>query len=74
MAQVDYKELKKDGFMKQVQKDRFSLRLRIVGGQIQGGQLKKVYEIAEKYGHGYIHMTSSKAQRYPLLSWKMWRL
>ena len=34
MAQVDYKALKKGGFMRQIQKDRFSLRLRSVGGQI----------------------------------------
>jgi len=34
MAKVDYKSLKKGGFMKQVQKDRFSMRLRSVGGQI----------------------------------------
>lgn len=67
MAQVDYKELKKGGFMKQVQKDRFSLRLRIVGGQIQAEQLKKVYEIAEKYGQGHIHMTSRQSIEIPYI-------
>ena len=65
MAQVDYKELKKGGFMRQVQKDHFSLRLRIVGGQIQAEQLLKVYEIAQKYGHGYIHMTSRQSIEIP---------
>jgi len=48
VANVDYKELKKGGFMKQVDKDRFSLRLRIVGGQIKAEQLAKVNEIAQK--------------------------
>ncbi|MCX8129320.1 MAG: 4Fe-4S binding protein [Clostridia bacterium] len=67
MAQADYKELKKGGFMKQVQKDRFSLRLRIVGGQIQTEQLKKVYEIAEKYGQGYVHMTSRQSMEIPFI-------
>jgi len=47
VANVDYKELKKGGFMKQVDKDRFSLRLRIVGGQIKAEQLAKVNEIAQ---------------------------
>lgn len=67
MAKIDYKELKKGGFMKQIQKDRFSLRLRIVGGQIKAEQLKKVYEIAEKYGQGYIHMTSRQSIEIPFI-------
>ncbi|HBC93134.1 MAG TPA: coenzyme F420 hydrogenase [Pelotomaculum sp.] len=67
MAQVDYQELKKGGFMKQVQKSRFSLRLRIVGGQIQADQLQKVSEIAQKYGHGYIHMTSRQGIEIPFI-------
>ena len=67
MANVDYKELKKSGFMKQVQKDRFSLRLRIVGGQIQAEQLNKVYEIAVRFGQGYIHMTSRQSIEIPYI-------
>jgi len=67
MAQVDNQELKKAGFMKQVQKNRFSLRLRIVGGQIQADQLKKVSEIVQKYGHGYIHMTSRQGIEIPFI-------
>ncbi|NLI91500.1 MAG: 4Fe-4S binding protein [Peptococcaceae bacterium] len=67
MAEVDYKELKKGGFMRQVQKDRFSLRLRIVGGQIRAEQLQKVTEIAEKYGQGYIHMTSRQGIEIPFV-------
>lgn len=67
MAEVDYKELKKGGFMRQIQKDCFSLRLRIAGGQIQADQLQKVTEIAEKYGHGYIHMTSRQGIEIPFI-------
>jgi anaerobic sulfite reductase subunit C len=68
MDQVDYKALKKGGFMRQVQKDRFSLRLRVVGGQINSGQLQKVGEIAEKYGRGYIHMTSRQGIEIPFIA------
>ncbi len=68
MVQVDYKELKKNGFMKQVQKDRFSLRMRIVGGQITAEQLKKVYEVAEQYGQGYVHMTSRQSIEIPFIA------
>jgi len=64
---VDYKELKKGGFMKQIQKDHFSLRLRIIGGQIEAKQMKKVYEIAEKYGQGYAHMTSRQSIEIPFI-------
>ena len=68
MAQVDYKELKKGGFMKQVQQDRFSLRLRVVGGLLTAEKLKKVYEVAEQYGHGYIHMTSRQSIEIPFIA------
>lgn len=67
MTQVNLNELKKGGFMKQVQKDRFSLRLRVVGGQIKAEQLKKVYAIAEKYGQGYVHMTSRQSIEIPFI-------
>ena len=50
MAKVDYNELKKGGFIQQVQNDHFSLRLRIAGGQVQAEQLKKVYDVAVKFG------------------------
>jgi len=53
--------------MKQVDKDRFSLRLRIVGGQIKAEQLAKVNEIAQKYGAGYIHLTSRQSIEIPYI-------
>jgi len=67
MANVDYKELKKGGFMKQVDKDRFSLRLRIVGAQIKSEQLAKINEIAQKYGAGYVHMTARQGIEIPFI-------
>ena len=50
---VDYATLKKGGFMRQKQKNNFSLRLRTVGGHMSAEQLAKVAEVAEKYGEGY---------------------
>src|SRR6266511_2154631 len=67
MSQTDYKELKKGGFMKQVQKDRFSLRLRLAGGQIEAEQLMKVYDIAQRYGQGYVHLTSRQSIEIPFI-------
>lgn len=67
MGEADYKELKKGGFMRQVDKDNFSLRLRIVGGQIQSEQLKIVQEIADKYGRSYVHLTSRQSIEIPFI-------
>ena len=47
MAQIDYATLKKGGFMKQKQKDNFSLRLAVVGGTLTSENLKKIAEVAE---------------------------
>ncbi|HWQ78063.1 MAG TPA: 4Fe-4S binding protein [Anaerovoracaceae bacterium] len=68
MSEIDYTALKKGGFMRQVQKERFSLRLRVVGGQVTASQIQKISEIAEKYGHGYIHMTSRQGIEIPFIA------
>lgn len=70
MDELIYKELKKGGFMRQIQNEKFSLRLRSAGGQINTYQLQKVSEIAEKYGHGYIHLTSRQGIEIPFIDFK----
>lgn len=67
MAEVDYKALKKAGLMRQVQKDNFSMRLRAVGGKVTGDQLEKIRQVAEKYGQGYIHLTSRQGIEIPFI-------
>ena len=44
---VDYAALKKGGFMRQKQKNNFSLRLQVVGGNLTAENLKKIAEVAE---------------------------
>ena len=68
MAAVDYGALKKGGFMRQVQKDRFSLRLRVIGGYLTADTLAKISEIANRYGHGYIHLTSRQGVEIPFVA------
>lgn len=68
MANISYSELKKGGFMRQVQKNHFSLRLRIAGGQVGAEQLTKITEIAQKYGHGYIHLTARQSIEIPFIN------
>ncbi len=67
MATVDYAALKKGGFMRQKQKNCFSLRLAVVGGNLTAENLKVVSEVAEKYGHGYVHMTSRQGIEIPFI-------
>lgn len=67
MDELSYKELKKGGFMRQIQEGKFSLRLRVVGGQLKASQIAKISEIAEKYGQGYVHMTSRQGIEIPFI-------
>ncbi len=64
---TDYATLKKGGFMRQKQKDHFSLRLAIVGGQVSAQQLAAVTEVANEYGHGYVHLTSRQGIEIPFI-------
>lgn len=64
---VDYKTLKKGGFMRQKQKNNFSLRLAVVGGKLTAGNLAKIAEVAEKYGDGYVHLTSRQGVEIPFI-------
>ena len=66
----DYAALKAGGFMRQMQKDNFSLRLRVVGGNLTAQQLATVTEVAEKYGKGYVHLTSRQGVEIPFIQLK----
>jgi len=68
--EYDIKELKSGGFMKQKEKDLFSVRLRVVGGYIRGDQLPKLADIAEKYGRGHIHLTTRQGIEIPYIHFK----
>ena len=64
---VDYATLKKGGFMRQKQKNNFSLRLQVVGGNLTAENLQKIAEVAEKYGDGYVHLTSRQSVEIPFI-------
>lgn len=64
---VDYATLKKGGFMRQKQKNNFSLRLRVVGGNLSAAQLAKIAEVAEKFGDGHVHLTSRQGVEIPFI-------
>lgn len=64
---VDYATLKKGGFMRQKQKNNFSLRLAVVGGTLTAKNLQKIAEVAEQYGEGYVHLTSRQGVEIPFI-------
>ena len=64
---VDYAALKKGGFMRQKQKNNFSLRLAVVGGNLTSENLMKIAEVAEKYGDGHVHLTSRQSVEIPFI-------
>ncbi len=45
----------------------FSLRIAVVGGNLTAENIKTVAEVAEKYGHGYVHMTSRQGVEIPFI-------
>ena len=64
---VDYATLKKGGFMRQKQKNNFSLRLRVVGGNLTAKQLAKIAEVADTFGDGHVHLTSRQSVEIPFV-------
>ena len=64
---VDYATLKKGGFMRQKQKNNFSLRLAVVGGTLTSENLEKIAEVAKKYGDGHVHLTSRQGVEIPFI-------
>ncbi len=64
---VDYKALKDGGFMRQKQKNHFSLRLKVVGGNLSAEQFAVIAEISKKYGKGYVHLTSRQGVEIPFI-------
>jgi dissimilatory sulfite reductase (desulfoviridin) alpha/beta subunit len=64
---VDYATLKKGGFMRQKQKNNFSLRLQVVGGNLTTENLIKIAEVAQKYGDGHVHLTSRQSVEIPFV-------
>ena len=64
---VDYAALKAGGFMRQKQKNTFSLRLRVVGGTLTPEQLSTIIAVAKQYGHDYVHLTSRQGVEIPFI-------
>jgi dissimilatory sulfite reductase (desulfoviridin) alpha/beta subunit len=58
MSKVDVAALKKQGFIKQRQGEYFTIRLKILAGNITDTQLLALSVIANKYARGYVGLTA----------------
>lgn len=67
---LDFNELKSGGFIKQTQKDLFTVRLRCPGGKVTAERLRKAAEIAEKYGRGEVHISVRQSIEVPYVNYR----
>jgi dissimilatory sulfite reductase (desulfoviridin) alpha/beta subunit len=68
--EVDYAALKAGGIIKQKQPDLFSVRVRVPFGNIETETLRKLTEIADKYGRGKLHITVRQGFEIPYVHLK----
>lgn len=64
---VNFDELKACGFNRQRQPNYFSLRLKFIGGHITTEQLDTIQRVAEKFGKGYVHLTTRQGIEIPFI-------
>nr|WP_321497354.1 4Fe-4S binding protein [uncultured Methanolobus sp.] len=59
--------LKEKGFLSQRQDDLFSMRLHAAGGNLTSDYLRAVADAADRYGKGYVHVTSRQGIEIPFV-------
>ncbi|MEZ5334059.1 MAG: 4Fe-4S binding protein [Methanolobus sp.] len=59
--------LKEKGFLSQRQDNYFSMRLHAAGGNVTSEYLRAVADAADKYGKGYVHITSRQGVEIPFV-------
>jgi anaerobic sulfite reductase subunit C len=64
---VDLSLIKSKGFLPQRQENMFSMRLKVVSGNLDAEKLRAIADAAEKYGSGYVHITSRQQIEIPFV-------
>jgi dissimilatory sulfite reductase (desulfoviridin) alpha/beta subunit len=64
---IDLSSMKSKGFLPQRQENMFSMRLKVVSGNLDAEKLRAIADAAEKYGSGYIHITSRQQIEVPFV-------
>ena len=63
--QIDLGQLKSGGYIKERQKDLFTIRLRVPGGRLSLERMRKIVEVAEKYGGEFVHLSVRQSVEIP---------
>lgn len=66
-AQFDLAALRKVGMIQQKQKEYFTMRLHAVAGDFTSQQMRKVTEVAERFGKGQIHLSTRQGIEIPFV-------
>lgn len=64
-GKIDFTALKSGGYMKQIQPDLFSVRVKTLHGNATSEQIHKIAEMAQKYGRGEAHLTMRQGFEIP---------
>lgn len=56
-TKIDLGNLKAGGFIKERGKDLFTVRLRVPGGRMSIARLKKIAQVADKFGGEFVHLS-----------------
>ncbi|MBI5543395.1 MAG: coenzyme F420 hydrogenase, partial [Deltaproteobacteria bacterium] len=64
---IDHAALKRGGLMPQVTPGLFSLRLRLVAGDLDASRLRAIADIAQRHGNGSVHLTSRQGIEIPFV-------
>lgn len=64
---INLASMKKVGIIQQKQKEYFVMRLHAVGGDLTARQLKKISEVAGKYGKGKVHLSTRQGVEIPYI-------
>ncbi|MBI2304677.1 MAG: 4Fe-4S binding protein [Chloroflexi bacterium] len=67
---LDFNELKSGGFIKQTQKDLFTVRLRCPGGQVTADKLHLAADIAQRFGRGEVHLSVRQSVEIPYVHYQ----
>lgn len=67
MSNLTQAQLKAKCFIPQTTDEFYSCRLKAVGGYMEAQHVKAAAELSEKYGKGYIHLTSRQCVEIPFV-------
>lgn len=69
-GELDFSKLKSGGIIKQRQKELFTLRLKCPGGRLPVERLRKIVEVADKYGGDYVHLSVRQSIEIPYVNFR----